>query len=438
AIHPGYGFLSENAQFASDCVKAGLVFVGPRPQILELFGDKTTARAAAEKAGVPVLRGTDHPVGVQEARDFYAALGSGGAMAIKAVAGGGGRGIRIARSIDDVEEAHARCASEALAAFGNGDVYVEQFMPCARHIEIQILGDGSGAVTHLGERDCSIQRRHQKIVEITPSPGLPPILREHIIDAAVKLAESVRYNNIGTFEFLVDASSLADDSMFAFIEANPRLQVEHTITEALSGVDLVEAQLRLAGGARLTELQIDSDRILKSGRSAMQLRINMETVHADGTTMPAAGTLTAYEMPSGKDIRVDGYGYAGYRSNPACDSLLATLIVQRTQASFADLVAKAYRALGECRIEGVDTNIDFLHDLLLAPDFVAGNFTTSLVDQWAQKRAAATQHPRRYFESTANTTTTAKNTAVAAPEGTVAVPAPMLGTVVSIEVGVGA
>jgi acetyl/propionyl-CoA carboxylase alpha subunit/acetyl-CoA carboxylase carboxyltransferase component len=434
AIHPGYGFLSENAAFAAECARAGLIFVGPRPEILDLFGDKTRARRQAEQAGVPLLAGTDRAVSVAEARDFLGALGAGGAMAIKAVAGGGGRGIRIVRGIDEVEEAYARCTSEALAAFGSGDVYVEQFLPCARHIEIQILGDGSGAATHLGERDCSIQRRHQKIVEITPSPGLPPALRERIIEGALKLAASVRYDNIGTFEFLVDATDLNDASTFAFIEANPRLQVEHTITEEVSGVDLVEAQLRLAGGAALAELGIDG--ALNRNAWAMQLRINMERVDTDGATAPAAGTLTAYDMPSGRDIRVDGYGYGGYRTNPAFDSLLAKLIVRRGQGGFDELVAKTYRALGECRIEGVDTNLGLLQDLLLAPDFVAGNFTTAFVDQWARQRAAV-EHPRRFFESTTAGAADAKRAAAVAPEGTVAIAAPMLGTVVAVQVGAG-
>ncbi|MET0378167.1 MAG: carboxyl transferase domain-containing protein, partial [Spongiibacteraceae bacterium] len=432
AIHPGYGFLSENAAFAAACVAAGLNFVGPRPEILQLFGDKTQARQQAKKAGLPLLAGSDGPVSVEQAREFFCGLGEGAAIAIKAVAGGGGRGIRIVRNLSEIEEAYARCASEALAAFGNGDLYVEQFLPQARHIEIQILGDGSGAVTHLGERDCSIQRRHQKIVEITPAPNFPPALRARIIDAAMNIARSVRYNNIGTFEFLVDASSLSEDSRFAFMEANPRLQVEHTITEEVSGIDLVEMQLRLAGGASLAELGIDGDNTVNRTASAIQVRINMESVGADGSVTPAGGTLDAFDMPSGKGIRVDSYGYVGYRSNPAFDSLLAKLITCRAQGTFADLVAKTYRALGECRVDGVDTNIDFLQDLLLAPEFIAGHFTIGFVDQWASQRDNEAAHPRRYFDHVKANTNTAALAAEVAPEGAVAILAPMLGSVVAV------
>jgi acetyl/propionyl-CoA carboxylase alpha subunit/acetyl-CoA carboxylase carboxyltransferase component len=437
AIHPGYGFLSENAAFAATCIGAGLNFVGPRPEILELFGDKAQARQQAKQAGLPLLPGSEKALSVAEVRDFFATLGAGAAIAIKAIAGGGGRGIRIVHSLAEVDEAYARCASEAQAAFGNGDVYVEQFLPQARHIEIQIIGDGSGAVTHLGERDCSIQRRHQKIVEITPAPNFPVKLRNRIIKAAVDLASSVKYNNIGTFEFLVDASDLNDDSQFAFMEANPRLQVEHTITEEISGVDLVETQLRLAGGAMLADLNINGDGSINRHASAMQVRINMESVNADGSTAPAGGTLSAFEMPSGKGIRVDSYGYVGYRSNPAFDSLLAKLITCRAQGSFDELVAKTYRALGECRIDGVATNIEFLQDLLLAPAFVAGGFTTSFVDEWASQRASDAKHPRRYFEHAKAGEAAAHSVRQATPEGCVAVVAPMLGSVVAVAVQAG-
>lgn len=225
AIHPGYGFLSENALFARRCVEAGLTFVGPRVEILELFGDKVQARALAERCGVPVQKGTSTATSLDDAKKFLASLGEGGAMMIKAVAGGGGRGMRAVARLDEVEEAYTRCGSEAQQALGNGDVYVEQLVPRARHIEVQIIGDGSGAVTYLGERECSIQRRHQKIVELAPSPGLPSGLRTRLTAAAVQMAKTVRYNNLVTFEFLVDANSLRDDSPFAFIEANARLQV---------------------------------------------------------------------------------------------------------------------------------------------------------------------------------------------------------------------
>ena len=210
AIHPGYGFLSENADFARRCAEAGITFVGPRPDILELFGDKVQARALAQRCGVPVLPGTTQPTSLDEARAFFASLGDGGAMLIKAVAGGGGRGMRLVHSADELEEAYTRCRSEAKTAFGNGAVYVERLIPRARHIEVQIVGDGSGAVSHVWERECSIQRRHQKLVEVAPSPGLPTRLRDRLIASAVRLAETVTYNSLGTFEFLVDATAAED------------------------------------------------------------------------------------------------------------------------------------------------------------------------------------------------------------------------------------
>jgi pyruvate carboxylase len=232
-------------------------------------------------AEVLVRRGLTDAAG---ARAFLDGLGPGGAMVIKAVAGGGGRGIRVVTGPDAVEEAHARCTSEAAAAFGNGAVYCERLMAPARHIEVQVLGDGTGAVAHLGERDCSIQRRHQKIVEIAPSPGLHPSVRDRIIGAALRLARHVRYDNAGTFEFLLDASDSGPDAVFAFIEANPRLQVEHTVTEEVTGVDLVEAQLRLAAGAHLSDLGLADGEGPAARGVAIQLRVNMETLQPDGST----------------------------------------------------------------------------------------------------------------------------------------------------------
>ena len=231
AIHPGYGFLSENADFARRCAQAGLTFIGPRPEVLELFGDKVQARALAERAGVPVLPGTPGATTLEQARAFFKSIGDGGAMMIKAVVGGGGRGMRPVTRADELEEAYTRCRSEARAAFGNAEVYVEQLIARARHLEVQMLGDGSGSVSHLWERECTIQRRNQKLVEVAPSPGLHPGLRDRLTAAAVRLAEEVGYDNLGTFEFLVDADDRRGDATFAFIEANPRLQVEHTVTE---------------------------------------------------------------------------------------------------------------------------------------------------------------------------------------------------------------
>ena len=439
AIHPGYGFLSENAAFARACAAAGVTFVGPRPSLLALLGDKVRARRAAADAGLPVLAGSPAAVTVDEARQFAVSLGAGRAVMLKAVAGGGGRGIRVVRDLGEVGDAFARCTSEAAASFGDGALYVEEHLPVARHIEVQILGDGSGAVAHLGERDCSVQRRNQKIVEITPSPGLPPGLRQRILDSATQLAAALHYDSIGTFEFLVDASSLDEGSRYAFIEANPRLQVEHTITEEVTGVDLVVAQLRLAGGATLDSLGVAAHVPVAGGPLAIQLRINTETIQPDGGALPAGGTLTTYELPSGPGIRVDGHGYAGYRTNPRFDSLLAKLIVRTSGGSFRDLLTKAERALSECRIVGVDTNIGFLHDVLASPAFADGDLTTGLVETLAAlapDRSERVAPRRRHFDSAAASAETTSRQLVA-PAGTVAIGAPMQGLVVAVLVGDG-
>ncbi|HEY7801759.1 MAG TPA: biotin carboxylase N-terminal domain-containing protein, partial [Dehalococcoidia bacterium] len=337
AVHPGYGFLSENASFARRCADAGLTFVGPRVELLELFGDKGQARVFAARLGIPVLSGTDIATSLEDARAFFAALPSGRSMMIKALAGGGGRGMRLVSRAEDVDDAYARCRSEALSAFGVADVYVEEALPEARHIEVQIAGDGSGEVTHLWERDCTLQRRHQKLVEMAPSPALSPELRDKIIAAAVRMARECRFDNIGTFEFLVDASG-APAARFFFIEANPRLQVEHTITEEITGIDLVAAQLRLAGGASLADIGLAQADVPPPRGFAMQLRINMETYAGDGSPRPSGGTITAFEPPSGPGVRLDTFAYAGYTTSSAFDSLLAKLIVHAPSGGFAACV----------------------------------------------------------------------------------------------------
>ena len=444
AIHPGYGFLSENAALARRCAAEGITFVGPPAETLEIFGDKTRARALAERCDVPVLKGTSSAVSVDQAKSFLALLGNGGAMMVKAVSGGGGRGMRVVRRVEDVEEAYARCRSEARQAFGSGDVYVEQLMPRARHIEVQIIGDGSGAVSHLGERDCSIQRRHQKLVEIAPCPSLSPELRARITADAVRMAAAVRFHNAGTFEFLVDADAIGSESLprdcrfspdvgairesphaavairrgpsggsrtaptpetskpekidspsgrrhgggYAFIEANPRLQVEHTVTEEVMGIDLVRIQLQLAAGRSLAELGLQQADIPTPRGFAVQVRINTETMGADGLARPAAGTLVSFEVPSGHGVRTDACGYVGYQTNPNFDSLLAKLIGYSTAPRFADAVARTARALGELRIEGVRTNIAFLQRLLRHPEFVANRIDTHFVEDHVAELAA--------------------------------------------------
>ena len=369
AIHPGYGFLSENADFARRCAEANLTFVGPRPEVLALFGNKAHARATAERLGVPILSGTSEPTSLSEAVDFFDALPATGAMLIKAIGGGGGRGMRVVRRREELEDAYARCQSEARAAFGNGDVYVEQLLPRARHVEVQIVGDGSGAVSHLGERDCSIQRRHQKLVEIAPAPGLPDGLRQRLVTAATTLAASVRYDNVGTFEFLVDASALSPQSSFAFIEANPRLQVEHTVTEEVYGVDLVAIQLELAGGRSLADLGLLQVDVPAPRGVAIQARINMETMQADGATWPSSGTLSAFVPACGPGIRVDTFGYAGYTPSGRFDALLVKLVVCHPSGRFEYAVSRLQRALAEFRVDGVAVNIPFLQRLLRHPAF---------------------------------------------------------------------
>ena len=477
AIHPGYGFLSENAAFARRCADAGVTFVGPTPAILDRLGDKVAARALAERCGVPVIAGTPIVRDAGEVRDFFASLGEDAAIVIKAVAGGGGRGMRVVRIAGAIDEAFARCESEARAAFGNGALYAEQLIPRARHIEVQIVGDGSGAVSHLFERECTIQRRHQKIVEVAPSPSLSNELRDSLIGSALKIARELHYLSLGTFEFLVDADAEAgrgERPRFAFIEANPRLQVEHTVTEEVTGVDLVKLQLRIAGGASLTEAGAAQSAIPAPRGYAIQTRVNLEAMNADGSAKPTGGTLTAFEPPSGPGLRCDTFGYAGYTTSPRFDSLLAKLVVHSDSPNYADAVRKAYRALGEFRIEGVATNLGFLQNLLNHPDFVANRMYTRYIEDHTGDLIAAqsTNHRRYYFEQPTVATVRAgvklkssdplavlaygkgevdalavangapaslapQTIAIAGPEGTIAVNAPMQGTIVTISVAEG-
>ena len=380
AIHPGYGFLSERGEFARRCAAAGLTFIGPKVEHLELFGDKARAREAALAAGVPVSPGLDRSITLEEARAFLEARPAGQGVILKALAGGGGRGSRVVLAADELEGAYARCRSEAQAAFGVPDVYVEAFLSRARHVEVQVLGDLAGEVTHLGERECSVQRRFQKVVEIAPAPGLDPDLRRQIIDAALRLARSVRYSSLGTFEFLVDDSGEPGGTPFVFIEANARLQVEHTVTEAITGVDLVQSQIRLAEGAPLSDLALP-DAAAPPPRYAIQARVNLESLAPDGSVRPSSGVLAAYEAPSGPGVRTDGFGYAGYRTSTAFDSLLAKVICSADGADAGPAVARTLRALSEFRIEGVATNIGLLANILRHPDFAAGAVHTRWLDE---------------------------------------------------------
>ena len=399
AIHPGYGFLSEQAGFAAACEDAGITFVGPSSGLLALLGNKVAAREAARAAGVPVLPGTEGETSLEAAAQFLASM-EGQPIILKAVAGGGGRGVRVVRTVEELQSSYPRAASEAQAAFGNGALYCEQLIERARHIEVQVVGDGAGGVCHMWERDCSLQRRHQKVVEFAPAPGLPPGLRDRILLAAEGMARHIRYRNAGTFEFLVDASAaLNGDTPFFFIEANARLQVEHTVTEEVLGMDLVRVQLELARGSSLEALGLGTSPAPRG--FAVQARVNMERMTGTGLAYPTGGTLAAFEPPAGPSIRVDTFGYAGYATSPRFDSLLAKVIVHGDTEAVA--LARARRALAEFRIEGVETNIPFLEALLEHPDVVAANTWTRFIDEHAAAlvEAAAEGRPRRFVPVTA-------------------------------------
>ena len=380
AIHPGYGFLAENAEFAEACDAAGIAFVGPSAPVLRLFGDKLKARDLAAAQRLPVLPASAVIEGTAQAEAFYDELQPNAAMILKAVAGGGGRGMRVIERKEDIADALVRGAAEAEAAFGSGALYAERLIERALHIEVQVLGDRHGVVAHLGERDCSIQRGHQKVVEVAPSPQLAPELRKRILEAALNLADAAGYDNIGTFEFLVDGADLGPVSPFYFIEANPRLQVEHTVTEAVTGVDLVRTQLAIAGGATLHELGLAGGDAPSPRGHAIELRINMESLGRDGVAVPRTGTVSAFRPPQGPGVRVDTFGYEGYRTSGLYDSLLAKLVVHSGQPDFAAAVGRARRALSEFVIDGVDTNQPVLMNMMDNAEFAAGTLYTRFVD----------------------------------------------------------
>jgi len=428
-VHPGYGFLAENPAFARACAAAGLTFVGPDPETLDLFGDKARARALAQGCGVPVLAGTEGPVTLDEARAFLAAHGP---VMVKAVAGGGGRGMRPAMTADELAEAFARCASEAKAAFGDERLYVERFLPHARHVEVQVAGDGAEAI-HLWDRECSLQRRRQKVVEIAPADMLPFELRERLFDHAAALAAAARYRGLGTVEFLV----CGDEAVF--IEANARLQVEHTVTEEVLGLDLVRLQLQLAAGRTLAEAGLTQGAVPAPRGHAVQARVNLETMTPDGEARPAGGVLTAFEPPSGPGVRVDGFGYAGYATSARFDSLLAKVIVHAGEGGLERAVAKAYRALAEFRIEGSASNLGFLQNLLALPQVAAADVHTRFIDAHMGELAGPPEaHPKLYFDASAAEGGAGVRKAVEEPPGTSPLHAPLQGTVIGIEAAVGA
>ena len=367
ALHPGYGFLSESAALAEACAAAGIVFVGPPPEVLRLTGDKVTARQAAVAAGLPVLRASDPLPEGEGAREAADAVGF--PLFVKAAAGGGGRGLRLVRTPRELTDAASAASREAAAAFGDGTVFLEQAVERPRHIEVQVLGDTSGSVVHLHERDCSVQRRHQKVVELAPAPDLAAATRDGLHEAALAFARSVGYVNAGTVEFLVGA-----DGAFTFMEMNPRIQVEHTVTEEVTGIDLVGAQLRVAAGESLADLGLTQDRIAVRG-VAVQCRITTEDPADE--FRPDTGTITSYQSPGGPGVRLDGATYAGAEITPYFDSLLVKLTTRgpdlRTAAN------RTRRALREFRVRGVRTNVEFLYRLMEDADFLAGAVPTSFL-----------------------------------------------------------
>nr|WP_315593125.1 carboxyl transferase domain-containing protein [uncultured Cupriavidus sp.] len=374
AVHPGYGFLSERADFAQACHDAGIRFIGPGIEHLALFGDKGRALELAMQNDVPVMPATHGGATLEEIESFFDAQGGAGVV-IKAVGGGGGRGMRVVRRREDLAEAYARCRSEAASAFGVDALYAERLVVRARHIEVQIAGDGKQVIA-LGERDCTLQRRFQKLVEIAPSPVLKPQLREEIIKAALRLARRVNYQSLGTFEFLVEESETGEQKGFVFIEANPRLQVEHTITEQVTGVDLVALQIGIAAGRTLGDLGLDPAAPPQPKGFAIQVRINAETTDAQGLARPAHGRLERFDPPSGPDVRVDAHGYAGYEPSPNFDTLLAKLIVSSAAPKFDAAVRRLQRSLAEFRITGVPTNLNLLRALVQRDDFLSQDVHT--------------------------------------------------------------
>lgn len=365
-IHPGYGFLSENAEFASLCVASGIAFIGPSPQAIRLMGNKVQAREIAKKAGVPIVPGTDRGVLTPtEALSFAAHTGY--PLMVKASMGGGGRGLRVVRNDQELVVQLESARREALSSFGVGEVFLEKYIERPHHIEFQILADKHGHMLHLGERDCSIQRRHQKLIEIAPSLVLDKDLRARMGDAAIAVAKAVDYDNAGTVEFLLD-----QDRNFFFIEMNTRIQVEHTITEQITGIDLVRSQIEVAAGSPLEVCQED----VQLQGHAIQCRINAEDPR--NQFRPCTGTVTAYYSPGGIGVRIDGAVYKDYTLSPYYDALLAKLVVRGR--TWEETVSRAHRSLEEFVLRGMKTTIPFMKRIMEDPDFQAGRFDTSYLE----------------------------------------------------------
>jgi len=367
AIHPGYGFLSENANFAKVCEASEITFIGPRPEIIEMMGEKDRARREVKHAGLPTIPGSDGVIeGEEQLAKEVAKIGY--PLILKAVAGGGGRGMRVVRKQEELLAAYETARSEAQQAFGTPDVYAERFIEHPRHIEFQVLGDQHGKVIHLGERECSIQRRHQKLIEESPSPVLDPKLRKEMGAKVVKALQKIGYTNAGTVEFLMDTS----DGSIYFIEMNTRIQVEHPVTEFVTGADLIKAQIRIAAGEKLDDA---TGEIHFSGH-AIECRINAED---SDTFVPSAGRITTFQAPGGTGVRVDSAAYADAVIPPYYDSMIAKLIVKGRDR--AEAIGRMKRALEMFVIEGIKTSIPLHRRILADPDFAAGNFDTHFIER---------------------------------------------------------
>jgi acetyl-CoA carboxylase biotin carboxylase subunit len=372
AIHPGYGFLSENPHFAEACATSGITFIGPTSENIRIGGDKAKARQVMKRRGIPVVPGSDGPLTSEEIA-IKVVKKIGFPVIFKASAGGGGRGMRIVREEQELQQAFHVAQREALAAFGNGQLYVEKYLPHIRHIEVQIISDSKGDVIHLGERDCSIQRRHQKLIEESPSPVSTESFRKRIGELAVRAAKAMKYRNVGTIEFIVD-----QDQNIYFMEVNTRVQVEHPVTEELTGVDIIKEQIKMSAGMPLSYRQGQ----IKASGHAIECRINAEDPEK---FIPSAGKITFFLSPGGPGVRVDSAAYAGWCVPSHYDSLIAKLIVHGKSRDEA--IARMRRALDEFRIEGIKTTIPFHKKIFNHPDFIKGNFNTDFIEKMSMGKA---------------------------------------------------